>query len=139
MNQTPEEIARDKIDKLLESSGWIIQNKKHIDLSAGNGVAVREYYTDIGPADYILFVDRKPVGVIEAKKEDEGVRLTTVEEQSTEYAQSNRDKTSLDIFWLRDKSLADLDNLPDPDELAGDIVENLEAAVESFKEVAQRI
>jgi len=50
-----------------------------------------------------------------------------------------RDKTSLDIFWLRDKSLADLDNLPDPDELALDIIENLEAAVESFKEIAQRI
>jgi type I restriction enzyme R subunit len=88
MNQTPEEIARDKIDKLLETSGWNIQNKKHIALSAGPGVAVREYYTDIGPADYILFVDRKPVGVIEAKKEEEGVRLTTVEEQSTEYAKS---------------------------------------------------
>ncbi len=50
-----------------------------------------------------------------------------------------RDKTSLDVFWLRDKSLADLDNLPDPDELANDIVENLEAAVESFKEIARRI
>lgn len=88
MNQTPEEIARDKIDNLLQASGWTIQNKKNINLSAGIGVAVREYYTDIGPADYILFVDRKPVGVIEAKKEDEGVRLTTVEEQSTEYAKS---------------------------------------------------
>lgn len=51
----------------------------------------------------------------------------------------NRDKTSLDIFWLRDKSLADLDNLPDPDVLANDIIENLEAAVASFKEIAQRI
>ena len=51
----------------------------------------------------------------------------------------SRDKTSLDIFWLRDKSLADLDNLPDPDELANDIIENLEAAVESFKEIAQRL
>ena len=88
MNQTPEEIARDKIDQLLDASGWTIQDKKHIDLSAGNGIAVREYYTDIGPADYILFVDRKPVGVIEAKKEDEGVRLTVHEEQSTEYAKS---------------------------------------------------
>lgn len=88
MNQTPEEIARDKIDKLLETSGWIIQNKKNINLSASIGVAVREYYTDIGPADYILFVDRKPVGIIEAKKEEEGVRLTTHEEQSTEYAKS---------------------------------------------------
>ena len=44
-----------------------------------------------------------------------------------------RDKTSLDIFWLKDKSLADLDNLPEPDELAGDIIENLEAGLNSFR------
>lgn len=46
-----------------------------------------------------------------------------------------RDKTSLDITWLKDKSLADLDNLPDPDELALEIVENLEAGLESFRAV----
>ncbi|WP_339890234.1 class I SAM-dependent DNA methyltransferase [uncultured Flavobacterium sp.] len=46
-----------------------------------------------------------------------------------------RDKTSLDITWLKDKSLADLDNLPDPDELAIDIVENIEASLESFKAI----
>lgn len=51
----------------------------------------------------------------------------------------SRDKTSLDLFWLKDKGLADLDNLPNPDELAGDIIDNLEAAVESFKELAQRL
>ena len=45
-----------------------------------------------------------------------------------------RDKTSLDIFWIKDKSLADLDNLPSPDELAGDIIENLQSALDSFKE-----
>ena len=45
------------------------------------------------------------------------------------------DKTSLDITWIKDKSLTDLDNLPDPDVLANDIIENLEAAVESFKEI----
>jgi type I restriction enzyme M protein len=50
-----------------------------------------------------------------------------------------RDKTSLDITWLKDKSLADLDNLPDPDVLAGDIIENLESAVESFKEIMVNI
>ena len=50
-----------------------------------------------------------------------------------------RDKTSLDIFWLKDKSLADLDNLPDPDELADDIIENLESALESFKELKQQL
>lgn len=47
----------------------------------------------------------------------------------------DRDKTSLDIFWIKDKSLADLDNLPDPDELASDIIENLQSALESFQEL----
>jgi type I restriction enzyme M protein len=46
-----------------------------------------------------------------------------------------RDKTSLDIFWLKDKSLTDLENLPDPDDLAAEIVENLEAGLNSFKDV----
>ncbi|MDO8369146.1 MAG: class I SAM-dependent DNA methyltransferase [Candidatus Nitrotoga sp.] len=47
-----------------------------------------------------------------------------------------RDKTSLDIFWLKDKSLADLDNLPEPDELALEIIDNLEAGLTSFREIA---
>ena len=51
----------------------------------------------------------------------------------------SRDKTSLDITWIKDKSLADLDNLPDPDVLANDIIENLEAAVGSFKEIMAAI
>ena len=46
-----------------------------------------------------------------------------------------RDKTSLDIFWIKDKSLADLDNLPSPDVLAADIIENLQSALESFSEL----
>jgi len=50
-----------------------------------------------------------------------------------------RDKTNLDIFWLKDKSLADLDNLPDPDILANEIIENIEAGLESFKEVMATI
>ena len=49
----------------------------------------------------------------------------------------SRDKTSLDIFWIRDESLADLDNLPDPDLLAAEIVENLEAGLESFKQILE--
>jgi len=47
-----------------------------------------------------------------------------------------RDKTSLDLFWLKDTSLSDLDNLPEPDELAEEIAENLEAALVSFREIA---
>ena len=50
-----------------------------------------------------------------------------------------RDKTSLDIFWIKDKSLADLDNLPDPDVLADDIIENLQSALESFQELQKQL
>jgi len=87
-NQTPEQKARDRIDDLLTRAGWIIQPKNKINLNAGLGVAVREYQTNAGPADYVLFVERQPISVIEAKREEEGHRLTIVEEQSTEYADS---------------------------------------------------
>lgn len=50
-----------------------------------------------------------------------------------------RDKTSLDIFWLRDDSMIDLDNLPEPDVLAAEIVENIEAALESFKTISEKL
>lgn len=50
-----------------------------------------------------------------------------------------RDKTNLDIFWIKDKSLADLDNLPSPDDLASDIIENLQSAMESFQELQMRL
>lgn len=50
-----------------------------------------------------------------------------------------RDKTSLDVFWLRDKSLTDLENLPEPDELAEEIIENLEAGLESFRAVLAKL
>ena len=87
-NQNPEQIARDKIDAILVKAGWVIQSKDKINLAANKGVAIREYQTDVGPADYVLFVDRNPVGIIEAKREDEGHRLTVVEEQSGDYAKA---------------------------------------------------
>jgi len=86
LNQNPEQLARDHIDQLLITCGWVIQDKTKVNLSAALGVAVREYLTDVGPADYVLFVDKKPVGVIEAKRPEEGVRLTTVEDQTGDYA-----------------------------------------------------
>ena len=61
---------------------------KSINLFAGKGIAIKEYKTEIGPADYILFVEKKPAGVIEAKKEDEGIHLTVTEEQSNSYSKS---------------------------------------------------
>jgi len=50
-----------------------------------------------------------------------------------------RDKASLDVFWLKDKSLTDLDNLPEPEELAEEIIENLEAGLASFREVLAKL
>lgn len=89
MNQDPEQIARDNIDKQLIACGWVIQDKDKINLNAALGVVVRYYLTQDGKeTDYVLFIDKKPVGVIEAKREEEGHRLTTVEEQSNEYANS---------------------------------------------------
>jgi len=85
-NQNPEQIARDNIDKQLIDCGWFIQSIKQINLNAGVGVAVKEYLTDIGPADYVLFVEGKPCGVIEAKKEDEAFRLNIHEAQVEGYA-----------------------------------------------------
>jgi hypothetical protein len=60
-NQNPEQIARDNIDKQLLACGWVVQSKSKINLSANLGVAVREYQTDVGPADYVLFVSGKPL------------------------------------------------------------------------------
>jgi type I restriction enzyme R subunit len=85
-NQNPEQIARDQIDQMLRQAGWVVQNKTAINLNDGPGQAVREYQTDVGPADYVLFVNRTAVGVIEAKREEEGHNLTTVEEQTSGYA-----------------------------------------------------
>lgn len=85
-NQNPEQIARDNIDKQLTACGWLIQGLKKVNLHAGIGVAIKEYLTDVGPADYVLFVDGKPCGVIEAKKEGEGHKLNVHENQSEGYA-----------------------------------------------------
>ncbi len=86
INQNPEQIARDKIDLMLKEAGWIVQSKNEVDLGAGRGVALREYQAETKFADYVLFVDKKPVGVIEAKKEDEGHKLTIAEDQAKEYS-----------------------------------------------------
>ena len=88
MTVTPEQRARQIIDKKLEQSGWIIQNMRELIITAGLGVAIREFPTSTGPVDYALFVGGEPVGVIEAKKTTLGESITTVEEQSSRYAHS---------------------------------------------------
>jgi type I restriction enzyme, R subunit len=89
---SPEELAREKIDILLTQCGWTIQNRNTINLSAARGIAIREaLLKDRDEVDYLLFVDGKAIGTIEAKPE--GYTLTGVEEQSGKYG-----KGLLDIY-----------------------------------------
>ena len=83
---TPEEKARQLIDQKLVQAGWVVQDRKQLNLGASLGVAVREYPTDTGPADYMLFVNRIAVGVIEAKRDEAGENLTVHEVQTERYA-----------------------------------------------------
>ena len=101
VNQDPEQIARDKIDEMLEAAGWVVQSlrkgaKNKLNFNEGEGQAVREYQTDVGPADYVLFVDKKAVGVIEAKREDSGYKITVAEDQTQGYA-------SAKLKWVNNK------------------------------------
>lgn len=96
VNQNPEQKARDHIDAMLGEAGWSVQNKDNINLSVTLGVAVREYQTDIGPVDYALFVDKQAIGVIEAKREEEGQNITSVEAQSSDYAKAK-------LKWVNNK------------------------------------
>jgi type I restriction enzyme R subunit len=89
---SPEEFARQNIDALLKSCGWHVQDRKSINLQAGRGIAVREaLLKDRDEVDYLLFVDGKAMGTVEAKPE--GYTLTGVEEQSGKYG-----KNLLDVY-----------------------------------------
>src|SRR5205085_991666 len=89
---TPEELARQNIDAVLTNCGWEVQSRSSINLSATRGIAIREALLKGGDeADYLLFVDGKAIGTVEAKPE--GYTLTGVEEQSGKYG-----KGLLDIY-----------------------------------------
>jgi type I restriction enzyme R subunit len=92
-NQNPEQEARDRIDKMLEQAGWAVQSKDRVNHSASKGVAIREWQVKTPDGednyiDYTLFVNREPIGLIEAKRESEGHRINMVEEQAAKYAKS---------------------------------------------------
>ena len=86
MPLTPEQQARVQIDAALDAAGWIVQDRATMNLAAGTGVAVREFRMAPGHgfADYLLFVNGKAVGVLEAKPA--GYALTNVELQADKYA-----------------------------------------------------
>src|SRR6266851_2275399 len=86
---TPEQRARQTIDALLTAAGWQVQDRAALNLSAARGVAVREFPLKTGFADYLLFVDRKSIGAVEAKAE--GMPLSGIESQSEKYSTGLRD------------------------------------------------
>jgi type I restriction enzyme R subunit len=86
MADLPEQQARQTIDAMLASAGWPVQDYQAFDPSASLGIALREVPLKSGRCDYLLLVNRKPVGVVEAKKE--GVTLSTVADQSAHYAEN---------------------------------------------------
>ena len=81
---TPEQLARQQIDALLAAAGWSVQDYSAYQPNAARGVALREVPLASGRCDYLLLVDRQPLGVIEAKRS--GTRLVGVAEQSAHYA-----------------------------------------------------
>jgi type I restriction enzyme R subunit len=121
---TPEQKARKDIDRLLSLAGWTVQSRDKINLGASLGVAVREYPTNSGPVDYALFVDRKAIGVIEAKPA--GTTLSGVAVQSEGYGHNFPD--SIQHFIL-----------PAPEILAHEIVENLGVALEQFESIVEEL
>jgi len=78
-----EHDARQTIDDQLTQAGWLVQDRKRLNLGKARGIAIREFSTLAGPADYLLVMDRQAVGVVEAKKV--GETLTGVEAQSAKY------------------------------------------------------
>lgn len=85
-NQYPKQVARDRIDELLGTAGWSVQDAKDANMSAANGVTIRELPLTHGhgAADYLLYVKGRAARVIEANKQH--ARLIGIEPQSFKYA-----------------------------------------------------
>lgn len=82
----PEQFARQEIDAMLAAAGWHVQTYRQYNPSVGRGIALREVPLESGRCDYLLLVDRKALGVLEAKRQ--GVTLSVVADQSAHYGQN---------------------------------------------------
>jgi len=125
------ETRQNLIDPKLEAAGWTLQDRKNMNLFASRGIAVREFPLDTGFADYLLFVDQKPIWSEDIP--DGRWRAFDYQELIT------RDKVNLDIFWLRDESLEDSANLPAPEVLALEIDNDLEVVLEQIRGVLKSL
>jgi type I site-specific restriction endonuclease len=119
----PEAVAREHIDALLIAAGWVIQDYRAFNPTAARGIALREVPLASGRCDYLLLVDRVPLGVTEAKKK--GTTLSTVSEQSSHYGENLPD--FLANLLPRTKRIP----------FAADIVDDLEAALEQFAAIEE--
>ena len=159
MPSTPGGRAQKHIDAMLAEAGWVVQDAAAFDFSAGPGVALRQYdvhtllrlptgiFYAQGVKANVLFFERNPLtlsnledfiacynpGARHNREESERFRSFAYDELA------GRDKTNLDIFWLKDDSLEDTENLPPTDVLASTIVENLGAALEQFSGIQEEL
>jgi len=149
----PEEEAREEIDGLLTAAGWAVQDYKQLNVGASLGVAVREFPLKSGSADYLLFVDRKAIGVIEAKPK--GTTLSGVSGQTEKYLwdvpsnipQVNQplpfgyESTSIETYFrdTRDPESRSrkIFAFHKPETIVAEIKENLEYALEQFSGIQE--
>lgn len=89
--------VRAELDRMLAAAGWLVQNDNDKNLFAGRGVAVREVTTAVGRADYLLYVDQRLVGVLEAKRE--GADLEAAMQQAARYATGLTRSQQLSAVW----------------------------------------
>ncbi|MFG0298547.1 MAG: DEAD/DEAH box helicase family protein [Phycisphaerales bacterium JB047] len=138
---TPEEKARENIDAMLKSAGWSVQSYRDMNLGVGLGLAVTEFPGANGPADYLLYVGGKAIGVVEAKPE--GHTLKGVEGQSASYCHGLAEnlpswRTPLPFQYESTGEVTQFTNWMEPDARSRDIFsfhqpETLENMVQAGK------
>lgn len=124
--------ARQKVDALLEAAGWVIQNMNNFKRNSSLGVAVKEFQLTSGLCDYLLFIDGKAIDVIEAKRQS--IILSEIADQSEKHMNTIPNHVAK---W--DNNLENIDSLPVPNVIAAEIVENLKAALEQFRSIAEKL
>lgn len=97
----PEEKARLIIDQQLIEAGYVIQDMSDMNVYAAKGVIVREYPTDTGEVDYLIFINAQPVGIIEAKEINKGEKLVVETEKQTERYKNSKLKYFPDDVHIR--------------------------------------
>lgn len=139
---TPEEKARRDIDRRLDQCGWLVQDRSEVNISAGPGVAIREFPMITGEADYFLYAGGKAIGGVETKPQ--GHTLAGVESQSVQYAAAlptgvPTHRLPLPFCYESTGAVTQVMNLLETDVLAQEIADDLLAAMEQFAAIANEL